>query len=109
MKLQQFIDYMKEYDVNAIKHDLEEISDRASKQFSNENTMKKMKSEWGPLTFDTAMPDGKDAYILTGDAVEAIQTVLDDHIIKTQTMKGSPFAKFMLKEIDKWERMLIRT
>lgn len=45
--------------------------------------MKKMKSEWEPLMFETAMPDGKDAYILTGEAVEAIQTVLDDHIIKT--------------------------
>ena len=105
MKLKQFEDY----EIISIKNDLEEISDRASKQFSNENTMKKMKGEWAPLMFETSMPDGKDAYILTGEAVENIQTVLDDHIIKTQTMKGSPFAKFMINEIDKWERVLIRT
>lgn len=45
--------------------------------------MKKMRAEWAPLMFETSMPDGKDAYILTGEAVENIQTVLDDHIIKT--------------------------
>lgn len=59
-------------------------------------TMKKMRDDWEPLEFACrAVPD-KESYILDGEAVELIQTTLDDHIIKTQTMKGSPFAKFML-------------
>jgi dynein heavy chain len=72
-------------------------------------TMAKMKEEWDPLAFTCkAVPD-KESYILEGEAIEAIQAVLDDHIIKTQTMKGSPFAKFMLEEIGSWEIMLMRT
>jgi len=62
---------------------LEDVSETASKQFSNENTMKKMKEEWKPLEFTCTIPTGKDNLILSGEAVEAIQTVLDDHIIKT--------------------------
>jgi len=71
--------------------------------------MSKMKDEWGPLEFTCAEVAGKDSFILSGEAVELIQATLDDHIIKTQTMKGSPFAKFMIKEIGEWETMLMRT
>lgn len=52
--------------------------------------------------------EGKDSYILSGEDVEAISTCLDDHIIKTQTMKGSPFAKFMIDDILNWEKALVR-
>jgi len=79
------------------KDKLEEISDRASKEYSNSKIMQKMKEEWEPLEFTCHEVPGKDSYILSGEAVEIIQTILDDHIIKTQTMKGSPFAKFMIE------------
>lgn len=71
--------------LNILEHmkKLEDISETATKQFSNENTMKKMKEEWKPLEFTCTIPAGKDNLILSGEAVEAIQTVLDDHIIKT--------------------------
>lgn len=49
------------------------------------------------------------SFIIDGEAVELLQTVLDDHLIKTQTMKGSPFAKFQLEEIVEWEEQLIQT
>jgi dynein heavy chain len=72
-------------------------------------TMQKMKDDWDPLEFACrAVPD-KESYILDGEAVELIQTTLDDHIIKTQTMKGSPFAKFMIDSIVTWETMLMKT
>lgn len=99
----------KQLNIVDFKRELEDISETATKQFSNENTMKKMKEEWKPLEFTCSIPLGKDNLILSGEAVEAIQTVLDDHIIKTQTMKGSPFAKFMLDEISVWETNLMRT
>jgi len=49
-----------------------------------------MENEWKPLRFETR--EHKDTFILDGEAVEQITQVLDDHLIKTQTMKGSPFA-----------------
>lgn len=64
------------------KETLEEISDRASKEFTNKNIMKKMKEEWQELSFDCKMLPGKESFILNGEAVELIQTALDDHIIK---------------------------
>lgn len=88
---------------------LEQISDTASREYNNETIMQKMKEEWEPLLFTCKEVAGKESKILAGDAVELIQTILDDHIIKTQTMKGSPFAKFMLDEITKWETVLMRT
>ena len=91
------------------KTELEEISETASKEFGNMKSMKDMKTAWEPLAFRCkAVPD-KDSYILEGEAIEEIQVTLDDQIIKTQTMKGSPFAKFMLEEIGNWEVMLMRT
>ena len=91
------------------KNELEEISETASKEFGNMKTMNTMKADWKPLAFTCkAVPD-KESYILEGEAIELIQAALDDHIIKTQTMKGSPFAKFMLEEIGTWEAMLMKT
>ena len=62
---------------------LEDISDKASKEYSNYNTMKKMEEEWQPLEFTCIEVEGKDSCILAGEAIELIQTTLDDHIIKT--------------------------
>ena len=105
MKLAEF----QRYDVEKFKDILEEISDRASKEHKNLLTQIKMKSEWDVLEFRCQTVQGKSSYILSGEAVEEIQTALDDHIIKTQTMKGSPFAKFMINDIVEWENTLITT
>ncbi len=54
-----------------------------------------MKDEWAPLRFE--LKDWRDSgKILEGGAVDEIQTYMDDHIMRTQTMKGSPYAKVFL-------------
>jgi dynein heavy chain len=103
------LDTLRQMQIDKHKDLLEEISDKATKEWNNEKIMASMKEAWEPLKFTCKEVEGKSSKILQGDAIEEIQTILDDHIIKTQTMKGSPFAKFMLKEIVAWEDMLMNT
>jgi dynein heavy chain len=77
------LDYFRSLNIENFKNELEEISETASKEFSNDNTMKKMKKEWEPLEFTCKHVPDKESYILDGEAIELIQATLDDHIIKT--------------------------
>ena len=81
---------------------LEAVSGGASKEFSLEKAMDKMEEDWGPMEFATA--ERGDFVILGG--CDDIQAILDDQIVKTQTMRGSPFIKPVETECKAWERKL---
>ena len=49
---------------------VEDISDTASKEFSNSSNMSKMKEDWKELEFTTTEMEGKNSPILSGEAVE---------------------------------------
>ena len=61
-----------------------------------------MHSDWEPLKFDTKEWKGV-SHILDGEAVELLSATLDDHIIKTQTMRGSPYIEPFKEELFAWE------
>lgn len=73
--------------------ELEEISDQASKEFAIEKILIKMNEDWKPIVVE--IKDWKDTgtFIVSGSSIEEIQQILDDQIVKMQTMKSSPYAK----------------
>lgn len=86
---------------------LKNISEKAEKEYKNQKMLQQMYAEWDGI--DLKLKSWKDTqyYVIVGDSVDEIQTLLDDHIIQTQTMKGSQFAKIFDAEIQKWESDLL--
>uniref|UniRef100_A0A8C6I795 Dynein axonemal heavy chain 12 n=1 Tax=Mus spicilegus TaxID=10103 RepID=A0A8C6I795_MUSSI len=84
----------------------EVISAGASKEFSLERSMNAMIATWDDISFHISLYRDTGIGILS--SVDEIQAILDDQIIKTQTMRGSPFIKPFENEIKAWEDRLIR-
>lgn len=59
--------------------------------------MQRMVEDWDAVIFNTTLYRDTGVSILA--AVDEIQTTLDDQIVKTQTMRGSPFIKPFETEI----------
>jgi dynein heavy chain len=53
------------------KDKLEEVSEEASKEYSNERTLTKMQEDWEPMEF--VCKAWKGSFILDGEATELIQ------------------------------------
>lgn len=65
-----------------------------------------MKEDWKSVDFGLASYRDQDISVLS--AVDEVQLLLDDHVVKTHTMKGSPFIEPFKDEIQIWEGTLVR-
>jgi dynein heavy chain len=94
-------------DQGVLKHieTVETISTQAQKQYSLKQTMKTMKGEWKEMDLGTMAYKETGTYLIKG--TDDVQALLDDHIIKTQAVRGSPFVKPIEKEVKEWEARLL--
>ncbi|KAJ7985025.1 hypothetical protein DPEC_G00360850 [Dallia pectoralis] len=96
---------MLELGLSKFSDQLEEIGVSAREEYTLEKTMENMKNEWADLRF--AFTAYRDTGTSVLSAVNDIQVLLKDHIIKTQTMGGSPFIKAIEADCGEWEDKLL--
>ena len=65
----------------------------------------KMKCDWEAISFNFVPYKDTDISILA--AIDDVQVLMDDHIVKTTTMKNSPFIKPFEAQINEWDQRLV--
>ncbi|XP_074409026.1 dynein axonemal heavy chain 3 isoform X4 [Zonotrichia albicollis] len=96
--------YMLDRGLSKFIEEIEPIGAAASKEYSLQKSIEKMKSEWVNVHFGLSKYRDTDINILS--SVDDIQLLLDDHIVKTQTVCGSPFIKPIEDECLAWKDKL---
>eukprot|EP00958_Prasinococcus_capsulatus_P016076 scaffold1766_cov401-Prasinococcus_capsulatus_cf.AAC.33 len=81
-----------------------EISEYAGKEYSLERTLDQMLSEWNGVKLDYVAWRDTGTYVLRG--LDEIQVLLDDQIVKTQSMRASPFVGAFDERVKLWEKKL---
>ncbi|TPX70976.1 hypothetical protein CcCBS67573_g06369 [Chytriomyces confervae] len=99
------LNFVLERNLSEYMDQLERISSVATKEYSFEKALQKMYSEWQAVELGTI--DYRDTGTQILCSLDEIQTLLDDHIVKTQTMRGSPFIKSFEEEAKSWEERLV--
>ncbi|XP_053982803.1 dynein axonemal heavy chain 7 [Hylaeus volcanicus] len=84
----------------------EMISTSATKEQMLEESLAKMISEWDGVLFTTVLYKDTGVNILA--QLDDIQSLLEDHIVKVQAMRGSAFVKLIEEEVKNFYSLLLR-
>ena len=87
---------------------LKDIAQRATQEASNKRSLEDMIKMWEEQLFQTKEWKKTGTYVLLGSNVDEILILQDEHLLKTQTMKGSPFSEVIKGRIVEWEQWLER-
>jgi len=85
--------------------EVEMITVKAEKEFALEKNIEAMSLEWNAIEFETIAYKESGTFVIRGTD-EAI-ALLDDHIVKIQTMLGSPYIKPIKHKAVDWEKRLV--
>ena len=83
---------------------IQEIQVGAEKEYNLERNLNAMKKEWETIEYEVKAYRDTGTFIVGG--IDDIITLLDDHLVKTQTMRGSPFIKPIEGVTKAWEHKL---
>ena len=91
-------------DITAHWEFIEGVCMRAEKEYRLEVGLQEMKNEWEEIVFEFMAYKETGTYVLK--STEDVATLLDDHIVKAQTMLGSSYVKPIMGITKKWENTL---
>ena len=94
------------YELDRYLEQIEIISENATREYAIEQIMAKQLKEWEVMQASLKPWRETGTFTVSGTSIEEIQQLLDDQSVKTQTMKGSPFAKIFEQQIKDWEEWL---
>lgn len=83
---------------------IQEIGTFAEKEYSLQKNLNAMIAEWEKMEFQCVPYRESGTYLVR--STDDIVTLLDDHLVKTQTMRGSPYIKSIEKDCKAWEKKL---
>lgn len=85
--------------------EVETITVKAEKEFALEKNIENMIAEWNGIDFQTMEYKNTGTYVIKG--TDDVIALLDDHIVKVQTMVGSPYIKPIKDKALSWEKRLM--
>ncbi|CAK9824900.1 Dynein axonemal heavy chain 7 [Anthophora retusa] len=94
-----------DYGLDEYVSKFEGISEAATKEGSLERALSRMHLDWADVMFTVNAYRDTGTYVIA--SVDEIQLLLDDHLIKAQTMKNSLYIKPFEKETLEWEAKLL--
>ena len=89
---------------------LQQISDVAFKEWAVEKMLQEMDDSWLPigLTFNPSFRD-TGAAIVKGDSIDIVQEILDEQLVKVQTLHSLPQAQHFKEDVVRQEEFLLTT
>ena len=87
------------YNIKQHTEILESVNELATKELALDNARRSMEVFWQSVYFK--FENFKDCYILQN--IIEILDIIDDQLIKTETMLSSPNIKFIFNEVSKWK------
>ncbi|GAB6032148.1 hypothetical protein CHUAL_010802 [Chamberlinius hualienensis] len=86
---------------------LEVVTAAAAKEYATERSIRKLLHEWDHVSLTTIQFRDTGKLILS--SIDDVQQMLDDHIVKIQTIRGSLYIGPFEEEVTLWEKKLVRT
>lgn len=91
--------------IQRIAAKLEAVATSAGNEFELNMQLATMQAEWSDVRFELMEYRDSETHVLA--SLDDIQTLLDDHILKAQSMRGSPYIAALGDRASDWENKLV--
>ena len=95
------LQWMLDQNIRKFMGEIEDVSVKAEKEHNLVVQLEQMQAEWEEIVLEVKPHKETGTYIIGG--LDEIDQLLDDHLVKTQTMLGSPYVQHIKAKAAAWE------